>query len=89
MKKATGHSQNVKYYLNSKRRAKNKYNYRTSTSSWSNHSYLNSSVMGSYNKGAAYTDIFIGRGHRENNQPLRDYPVREDSKVRILWIWSC
>lgn len=69
MKKIAGHNQNVKLYLNSKRRSKIKnmdngishMNYRTSTSSCSNHSYLNSSVISNHNKGTAYTDVLISR----------------------------
>ena len=85
--KKTGQNYNTKYYLNSKRRGKNKQkelamnhlNYRTSTSSWSNNSYLNSSVMSNPIKGTAYTDVFPIRGKREANRPIKDY---DGSQVR-------
>ena len=73
----------TKHYLNSKRRGKSKpkdnsggpVNYRTSTSSCSNHSYLNNSMINS-NKGAAYTDVFLSQiGKDSSSKPSENKKV--------------
>ena len=78
--KKPGLNYNTKHYPTSKRRGKSKIkdsaagymNYRTSTSSCSNHSYLNNSMVNNPGKGAAYTDIFPVRCKRANKRQLNN-----------------
>lgn len=70
----------VKHYPTSKRRSKNKgkdnmnryMNYRTSTSSCSNHSYLNPNLINNQTSAAPFTDCFPVKGKRGKKRQINN-----------------